>query len=1131
MDSDLDIVRWRYNCLHTRLPTVISFTMSASMSSDVDELLPRQVLCSDMSLGPNVSERDIELMTPLWWPYDVLNNPTIHHLGYVRFTAIVSNDVDGPDHCLGSLYKYFTGGEQALATNETSAPFSPNNFLAAKFVRDLQKKLQLGEDDNFRMWLILSPKLPAYRIVSATQFRFAMAKFFLFFLESPTSRYRVYFVVEKDETTGLSQVGPDSIRTPPRKRWKKVVFLINDTDAATRPQEDQSKADDDQSYDNDGASEMSFIAAPFWNVPSSQPENHILSPESPQESIPCQTISVRTTKPAEDDRQSSKVRLRTPSPIASLGSPMLQTAGSSFERANSESVWTDIRIDDSNKSSQEPPVKNSSDVNSNKNTQGILSSFDTGARKGGFLLGDLQSLLPLSCSPTEQEWEDCCALLNLAPADHKDPRVRSVSIPGSEIRVSPRQYWAAYRMLICRQERDIAGGLVADAPGTGKSHTCIVFCLLRALVFQNVGEVKAEWAIREHETGRSAHSQPVKTARPKNHLPSTATGKEICPCKNKAGIQCYATPRSITRKIADSLVRGPSLIIAPPGITESWAEILLDARLDQRRYQPCFFRATASTDKFADLNPPADLKQTLAVTASPTSSSYAPEHVVSVQDGNFKYEPSKFLHRHPERIIMLAAYNSIKFKASFQVSMNFPFQKVNGTARQSRTVYGCPVGVQIVDECHLARSGNGAWATDLAKEHKHIRKGKFDFWSVTATPMPEAIGDISPLIVLLYRPEWDQPSHPHFPKRPAALKELSEAYQKAVVPTASSQDQLHFNNLAQRVLTRDLIVRHNEESTFFGLPIVNLQQVKPEKLTVLTPENYVHDLKMIADEVKADLVSTDLMSQEAMSKMAFQKSYKLQFLSSYPAAGKLMIENKMSFTKDSIREEILKWESRDVSQVPLFLGYAEEVIQDSPKLEKILNCIDQMENDQEERPANYSTSKRRIKKKNEKEPRDELQLKKMVIICPRLAEAVFLFLALKKLKGQLKPVLFHGDLYAAQRREIMNNFRSLKQGTSQIFIAPFDAAGTGLNLQVANWQILTGPLRHKDNEVQCFGRTNREGQELTLHHFLLLADDNPLDRLIITTQAKRKILSDPFDVETPLVVEPLGSEIEESSLP
>lgn len=1088
-----------------------------SNASRVDEVLPRQLLRTDMNLGPNVSERNIELMTPLWWPIDVLTNPTIHHLGYVRFTAIVANDVDGPDHCLGSLSDYFEGGKQALVANETSAPFSPNNFLAAMFVREMQIRLHFDDNDNFRLWLIPSPNLPAYRIVSATQFRFALAKFFLYFLESPTSRFRVYFVFEKDELTSASQIGSSSTTASSRKRWKKVVYLIDDDDAVSFAQENQNEADEDEHFD-DGASDISFIAAPFWTVPSHQAQNRTPYSQLPPEPAPVQTAPpVCTEMPEEEGRRSSQVCLRTPSPLTPIGSPVLQSAVSNFERAESEAIWTNISIDNSSERSQDLlPEDGTSDED--LNIQGILGSLDTNASRGDFFEGDLQSLLPLSCSPTESEWENCCALLNLTPEDHKNPRVRSVAIPGTEMKVSPRQYWSAYRMLTCRQERDISGGFVADAPGTGKSHTCIVLCLLRALIFQSVGEVKAEWEMREHE-GRKK-SVPL---RPKKHLPPTANDDEVCPCKNKVGIQCYATAGSITRKIADRLVRGPSLIVAPPGIIDSWAEILLEAKLD-RRYQACFFRANSSDDRFAVLNQPADLQQALAVTVTPSASSYPPKHVVSVTDGNFGFTPSKFANRHPERFILLVAYNSTKLKAAFQVGMNVPFQKSTGTARQSRTVYGCPVGVQIVDECHLARSGNGAWATELAREHKHIRNGDFEFWSVTATPMPETINDISSVIELLHRPEWDDHTHPHFTKRPEALKGLINAYETAIAPAGSSQDQLAFISLATSFFTHDMIVRNNDQSRFFDQPIVNLQQINPQILTIFTPKQYVEGFQQVANEVKADLMATKTMDQAVTSKTAFQKFQKLQILSTFPAAVQLIIEDRMSFTKESMQEEILKWESRDVSQMPLFLGYRDEIIQDSPKLEKILKCISQMENDKEERPLGSSMTGKTAAKKSERPTRDELQRKKMVIICPRLAEAVFLFLALKKFKAHLNPVLYHADLHAAQRRDITSNFHSFKQGSSQIFIAPFDAAGTGLNLQAANWQILTGPLRHKDNEVQCFGRTNREAQQLTLHHILLLADDNPLDRLVIAKQANRKIVSDPFDVETPLVVEPLDSE-------
>jgi len=148
-----------------------------------------------------------------------------------------------------------------------------------------------------------------------------------------------------------------------------------------------------------------------------------------------------------------------------------------------------------------------------------------------------------------------------------------------------------------------------------------------------------------------------------------------------------------------------------------------------------------------------------------------------------------------------------------------------------------------------------------------------------------------------------------------------------------------------------------------------------------------------------------------------------------------------------------------------------------------------------------------------------LTRKKMVIICPRLAEAVFVFLALQKYYPDLPSVFMHGDYKDSEKQAILASFQSHNEESPQIFVGSFKDGGTGLNLFAANYQIQMGSMRVKAHEEQSFGRTNREGQQLECRHYLLQTVDNPRDRIADAAHNGRFLVSDPWDMLQDVVLQ------------
>ncbi len=729
----------------------------------------------------------------------------------------------------------------------------------------------------------------------------------------------------------------------------------------------------------------------------------------------------------------------------------------------------------------------------------ILSHQDTDARKGDILEGDLHAIIPASESPSDSKWAECCRLLLLDPGSHKVPEERSVKIPGAEIHATPRQFWTAYQMLTCRSDRGMCGGILADVPGMGKTHVCIVLCLLRALIFHNVAVVKKDW---EQRTG--------------NHSPENIKGDTPCKCKNSMGIECYSNPGGVTRCIARTLTRGPALIQAPPGVIEEWKSALVSARLSSTYYHPLLFHTKAPPQ----LEPPADLKSLFKTTAALAKKSIAKEadHPPTVEECTYTYNPSESRHgKEPERLILLTTHSATLLQASFQIPVS---SSADNTWRKSGnpTVYGCPVGLHLVDEFHMPEARlSFSGPASLAHQHKHIRRGDCDFWSVTGTPMPDSLKDLEMTLDILHRREWESTEHRHHGRQISRLVDLSRAHQDATKEDATPDQQDRFRTLAQDFFTHDFVIRNTEDSTFFGRMITRMGSIKPDVWAFFTPNKFIASVQAIAREVQVDLAAISAEPQKAIaSAKGYLKLERLQVLSTFPGAARLMLSGKMRFDRDALRAAIRKLEDRtNVLRVPLFRECFPDVIEDSPKLAFILQVINYMQGDCESRPRRRADQTAPAYAQP-----DDLQMKKMVILTPSLGEAIFLFMGIRKLNPAAKPVLFHHELKSSEKTSILADWNKLTAvARHRVFIAPFELAGTGLNLQMASYQVLTGPLRFKTDEVQCFRRTNREGQQLSLVHFMLMTEDNPCDRLVVTRQAKRVIRSEPFSISTDLELE------------
>ena len=771
----------------------------------------------------------------------------------------------------------------------------------------------------------------------------------------------------------------------------------------------------------------------------------------------------------------------------------------------------------------------------------ILETLDTNAAKGDAVEGDLHALLPEAHSPTDQQWRACCELLCIHPDEHKDAQKRSVKIPGTEnMWVKPSQLWTAYWMLASRLDRNLCGGVLADVMGTGKTYVVLVVCLLRAYIAYNRAEVEREWQLREHEGGKKGGN-----AAPKQHLPrntrvdSNSASSTPCTCGNAMGIECYANPGGITRRLAERMSRGAALILAPQTVLDNWVKTVKAVRLQAKYYEPVVFNAKMTKEDIV-MAPAPRLKQKLQMDVRPQphvsgDGLFPPTWVPNVHDVAHEYKPSIAKDAYPERFLLFATHMPEKLTEFFQLPVPLR-RKAGAGARERKTVYGCPVGIQLVDEFHKAKNDVIA----LAQQHKHLQsndKGgdSFDFWAITGTPLPAKLTDLENITDIVQRlPEWDDPASSHHGSRVFELRKLQEAYEKAIAEDGTPEQASEFRTRAEKFFHGGLVKRHTEASTFFGKRIFSLQDIDAKVAVHNTPDALKENVGKIVARVgikireamaesRSGAASDNNWEQAVRSSSLFNHMMDLEILATFPGAARLMLASPpiIDFGLAAIRTEIRKVEDHDVTKIELFQKHLDTVIEGSPHMATILATLDAMARDKQKRralptpvTADANTRSALPKKKL------DTSLKKLVVLCPRMGEAIFVYLALRKLRPDFNPVFLHADLKLAERTALLQNFNRLDAPTpagvvhcARVLVGTFRDAGTGNDLTVANYQILTGPLRLRSQQDQAFGRTNREGQTLKLQHKLLVTEDSPVDRIVMATQARRHIVSDPFNMD------------------
>lgn len=681
-------------------------------------------------------------------------------------------------------------------------------------------------------------------------------------------------------------------------------------------------------------------------------------------------------------------------------------------------------------------------------------------------ISNLNSQLPVAPPVSMEHFvEQCSGLIHgVDPRAHTDPQKRSISLPKSRLAVTPFQLWEAWKMLTQRERTGgLRGGLQASAAGTGKSFIIVTAALLRARIFETERQTKAFW------------SNPKKVSRrgptAASHLPASASGDGLkCPSQKENDIVCYCVPTSKARSFVDSgAPRGICLIQSPLSVVGQWVSIFESAVLDTSAYNLIIAHSDVPSRLKRDLN---------RVTKS-----------LSQPAGSGVLEA-------PETYIFLSAHGNKKMLDIF-------------TAEVTPSI-----GIMFNDESHMAmRRETRSMA--IAEAQSKVGGQGLDLWLVSATPI-RLLEDFELPISII--------SNSSDLSRAATVADIIAARK-----TASSSDenmetfQAHF----KRVFDDNLVLRNTVTSQFLEKSITDLQIISPNRVWLETPQHHFNNVQAVAHQAREVIRTRARAAQE--NDETFRPEYatgldsRLHFVSLFPGAANLIRQGDLDIGEESVRNSIeaMKQSNRlKVETIARFQQHLEEIVAGSPKLDFIVAEIRRMGQDDDQRPEG-SVVQTGLHREN---PR----IKKMVIVTPTLGTAVFLYLILLKRMPNLVPTLFHAHARPEHREAAMNSFTSLTARKnarhSYILITPFSAGGTGLNLQSANYQILTSPLSTRDAETQCFARTNRTGQRLALHQTVLITQDNPADQINMVNFGGRSIRNDPFELSRRLVLsEPDGS--------
>ncbi|PSR79517.1 hypothetical protein BD289DRAFT_94107 [Coniella lustricola] len=725
--------------------------------------------------------------------------------------------------------------------------------------------------------------------------------------------------------------------------------------------------------------------------------------------------------------------------------------------------------------------------------------------------GDLHNLngwLPVSPSPSMDEWTRCCSIFPhlQTHALAQDIKARSIRFPWSRLYLTPLQFYSAYLTIQGK------GGFLSHDMGLGKTHTVLAACALKGLIAASKARVVGDWG------------SPFAN----RHLPRATGPRHGLQCPSQAqragDVICYCVPTGMTRRLADVVKPGASLIQVPIATMAAWAQAINAAD----------FKAPAAYN-FVIVSQSSEIPPHLRRDLDTFRRAFRMGATAARRTVKNSYDLTWQSHAALECLgndIFVISHGDETFFKTFQhkpTDLN-PRPPLD-TVFERSTVYGAPIGLTFIDEAHLP----GVYDSNrtpmvMAMCHKWILNA--DLWLVSSTPLGTK-GGLESLVFPMRLVD----AHLH-----TKMPQLADCHKDAVYKKTAEKMQ-DFLAMFRDMFTTKLVLRFLHSSTFLGQAVSSIQHVRPRLVVAATPRGQRAAVQTLATRSK-ESVPTHYGHADSLAHAPSVVRDELYFVSLFPAAARLINDGKMHVRDKDVRTKIRALEDRThVLAIDEVLQHWRHVGRHSPKLHLILSEVERANADRRERPAATTggggvvvvvssappdLTRRPSSSSRKQRPAAEdnnLALKKLVILTPTVATAVYLYAWLRLEPSvqvhNINPVLYHEDLSRNARARIEQDFQSLDRNrpgkrTARTLIATMAAAATGMNLQVANYQILTSPCPSAAELGQAFARTNRAGQPLPVHHSILVLDDSPIDRINMACLAQREIKSDPYALDAGL---------------
>lgn len=733
---------------------------------------------------------------------------------------------------------------------------------------------------------------------------------------------------------------------------------------------------------------------------------------------------------------------------------------------------------------------------------GILPALNTMRGLSDVMEGEMENLIQTMPNPSPRNYEKFCELFLLDADEGK--RLQNpdeeLSIPFTKLRLPSYQVWDAYSMVISNLRR-LKGGILSyqyPRDSTTYKQVCLAACFIRALLTSSKADCRLEWMLCELDQNRQ-----------RRHLPQGAPTTQRCPSDDPLAIQCYCSG-GVTRDIADSLSRGVQLIFVRKESVDEWVKLLESCSPDPAYYEPLlihhFYRE--------NLRPTPEFKGKMEI--KPEFRKMTPRGEQSVFDANWSVRPpsSGNPRRQPERNIILVGqearylekYRSFMSNRLDDFGYNYKNPKLKGQipidpSNGERYSYGAYVGFHILDQFDQIPDNSPIF--QLIAEHLHIMQTNVDTWAVTNKPLSNGFEGLRRFFKCIENNQWTEPFHLHHYKHLSTLRASERVYTKAIDPrmAATSKDlevaRDHFKNK----MFLYLVFRRTLNSQWFGRSIS--KYVEPTPINFNTPRTgmLILDVQGVFDKARADIRTASggpfNVNQVVRCLETFKELAHCQIVSTFPGAAGYILDGKVDVSHRATEAALVKRTGRrsSLEDFPLPQDKLDELTADSAKLTTILGAIDMMVG----MPG---------------------ESQRMVITCLHLFEAALVLAGIRKRFGasKLKTVYLPSRPTENEGRYFSLSWSSEDRNSTRIVIVLEDFDDFGLGLDRANWQILTGPVRTKEQESRIFSLTNSGQQRRRLHHFLLCAEDNPADRLILSRQANLIVTSDPFDMNSPLLL-------------